>query len=80
MFEGDDGFLMNVDHFTFSTTIKIGDVDGNGVVGTADLTAVRRHLLTEKSLNVEQAVAADLDGDQKITAADMSLLKRILLK
>lgn len=80
VFEGDDGFLMNVDHFTFSTTIKIGDVDGNGVVGTADLTAVRRHLLTEKSLNVEQAVAADLDGDQKITAADMSLLKRILLK
>ena len=80
VFEGDDGFLMNIDSFVFSANMKAGDVNGDGAVDSDDLTAVRKHLLTQKSLTAEQAASADLNSDQKITAADMSLLKKILLK
>ena len=44
-----------------------------------DVTALLNHLLTKKALTAEQAAAADLNGDKKLTAADLSLLRRILL-
>ncbi len=79
VFEGDDGFLMNVDSFRFTTTLKAGDITGDGKTDTSDLTALLNHLLTKKSLTAEQAAIADLNGDKKLTAADLSLLRRLLL-
>ena len=77
--QGDDGFLMNVDSFRFTTTLKAGDITGDGKTDTSDLTALLNHLLTKKSLTAEQAAIADLNGDKKLTAADLSLLRRLLL-
>ncbi len=79
VFEGEDGFLMNVDSFKFTTSLKAGDITGDGKTDQSDLTALLNHLLTKKALTAEQAAAADLNGDKKLTAADLSLLRRILL-
>lgn len=80
VFEGDDGFLMNVDSFTFTTNLKAGDITGDGKTDASDVTALLNHLLTKKALTAEQAATADLNGDKKLTAADLSLLRRIVLK
>ncbi|MBQ9905625.1 MAG: glycoside hydrolase N-terminal domain-containing protein [Oscillospiraceae bacterium] len=80
VFEGDDGFLMNVDSFIFTTDMKAGDITGDGKTDASDVTALLNHLLTKKALTAEQAGAADLNGDKKLTAADLSMLRRIVLK
>ena len=71
---------MNVDSFIFTTDAVRGDVDGSGTLDADDLSAVRKHLLTIKSLTADQAAAADLNGDGCITAVDMSLLKALILR
>lgn len=58
----------------------IGDIDGDGQCGTADLVMMLKYLLTEQTLTAEQGAAADLSGDGSVTAADFSLLKQIILK
>ena len=80
VFEGDDGFLMNIDSFSFKTGKIAGDVNGDGAATVADAVALQKHLLTIKELTAAQAAAADLNGDGKLTATDLALLKRILLK
>ena len=80
VFEGDDGFLMNIDSFKFTTSKAAGDVDGDGKCAAADAVALQKHLLTQKALTAAQAAAADLNGDGKLTSADLTLLKRLLLK
>ena len=71
---------MNVDSFTFTTNLKAGDITGDGKTDASDVTALLNHLLTKKALTAEQAATADLNGDKKLTAADLSLLRRIVLK
>ncbi|MBR3094114.1 MAG: dockerin type I repeat-containing protein, partial [Clostridia bacterium] len=51
-----------------------------GTVDAKDLVMMHDHLMTVKSLTEEQAPRADLNADGKINAADLTLLKRILLK
>ncbi len=80
VFEGDDGFLMNVDSFTFSTDLMIGDINQDGEVSVADAVMMQKHILTIKSLTEEQCALADIDGNGKINAVDLTLLKRILLR
>ena len=79
VFEGDDGFLLNLDAFAFESGLAAGDVNGDGTCNTADLVAVQKHLLTIKALSADQAAIADLNGDNRITAADLSALKRLIL-
>ena len=80
VFEGDDGFLMNLDSFSFKTDKTAGDVNGDGAVTVADAVALQKHLLTIKALTASQAAIADINGDGRLTATDLTLLKRILLK
>ena len=40
---------------------------------------LQQFLLTARMLSEQQAELADLNGDEKITAVDLSLLKQILL-
>jgi len=80
VFKGDDGFLINIDSFSFKTGKIAGDVNGDGAATVADAVALQKHLLTIKELTAAQAAAADLNGDGKLTATDLALLKRLLLK
>lgn len=52
----------------------VGDVNGDGKVNTADVTALLQYLLTQKQ-TLTNPRAADLNGDDTLTAADLSLLK-----
>ena len=67
---------------TTETTVPpqpaIGDVDGNGSVQVADAVRLVRALLAIDPLDPEQAARADMNGDRKINAADLTLLKRVL--
>lgn len=55
-----------------------GDVNADGKLDSADAKALQAYLLTAGTL--KNGKAADLDGNGCITAADLSLLKRALLK
>ncbi|MBR4201478.1 MAG: family 43 glycosylhydrolase [Oscillospiraceae bacterium] len=56
----------------------IGDVNADGTCDAADAELVLDFLLTKEDLTPEQAAAADLDHNSRITAADLSLLNAIL--
>ena len=51
-----------------------GDVDGDGVVTTGDITVIDNTILSG-----EDNSAADVDGDGSITAADITVLYNIML-
>lgn len=60
--------------------ILSGDLNGDGSPGTEDIRILTDHLTTQKPLtDRQQAAAADLDGDGRLTAADLTCLKRMVL-
>ncbi len=58
----------------------IGDVNLDGSVTVADAVELQKFLLTQIVLTEEQGAQADLDGNQKLNAIDLTLLKRLLLQ
>ena len=58
----------------------IGDVNLDGSVNTADAVGLLKYLLTESTLTAEQAAQADMDGNGKLNAVDLTLLKRMLMQ
>lgn len=56
-----------------------GDADGSGTVGAEDVTVLLDYLLCKTELSADAAARADLSGDGILTAADLSLLKQLLL-
>lgn len=57
-----------------------GDINADGNTDLADARLLRDYLLTAGELNEVQAAAADLDENHKLNAADLTLLKRLILK
>lgn len=55
-----------------------GDVDANGILGISDAVMMCRYLLADGTVNDWHA--GDLDSDQRLTAIDLTLLKRLLLR
>ena len=74
VFTGDEGFLLNIDKFCFSTSS--GDLNDDGTIDTLDAVLLQQHLLGIKPLNTAQGKRADLNADGKLTAVDLSLLKQ----
>lgn len=71
----------NVDRMTFTAVggkAAVGDVNSDGGVTVADAVALRKYLL--RAGNLADWEAADMDGNGKINAADLTLLKRTLLR
>lgn len=70
---------------TTTTTLIIeqntlmGDVNLNGSVEIADAVLLTKYLCGTETLNQKQGKAADLNYDRKLTAADLSELKRYLM-
>lgn len=59
---------------------KIGDVDLNGTIDVTDLTDISLALLGDKELKAAQKKAADIDGDESVTLADLARLQQYLSK
>lgn len=57
----------------------MGDVDLNGCAEIADAVLLTKYLCGIETLNKEQGRAADMNYDHKLTAADLSELKRYLM-
>ena len=56
-----------------------GDLNADGKADLADVRLLRDHLLTAGKLSETQAAASDPDGSGTLTAADLTLLKRLIL-
>lgn len=58
------------------TVIVMGDLNGNGVVNTADIKLLFQHLADEIQLTGCFYSAANMDGDEVVDTRDLVLLKR----
>ena len=58
----------------------LGDVDLNGYVNKDDAILLQKYLMTDEVFTVMQGVAGDMNSDGRLTAVDLSLLKRAILK
>ena len=56
-----------------------GDVDGDGELSIADVTALLT-LLTRQELSSKEASLADADGDGEVSIADVTALLSLLAK
>lgn len=57
-------------------TVHIKAIYGEGVYTAADAKALLNHLLTKKPFSADAATGYDLDGNGKLTSADLALMKR----
>jgi len=56
-----------------------GDITGTGNINSADLLAIRKHLLGTGTLTGLYLKAADINGDGKVNSADLLALRQHLL-
>lgn len=73
----------SADEITYSGKIVSsvpGDIILNNSVDTTDLTALSLALIGDISLNDDQLKSADVDGDGKVTIADLARLRQYISK
>ena len=64
---------------TDPTGLVTGDVNLDGKVSTADLLALKKHLLGTSELSGDSLTTADTNKDGKVSTADLLALKKYLL-
>ena len=70
-----------VETYTFAANIMYGDVNGDGVLNTADLTLLARYLVNSTNYPFVKAYgikAADINKDNVVNSSDKVLLQRYL--
>ena len=76
---GQAGYCMNYIVLAAKDDSSImGDVNLDGKLTAADAAELLKYLTAESTLNEVQAVQADINGDHKLNAIDLTLLKRML--
>ena len=75
---GDDGYLFNVDSFSF--TPLYGDVNDDGEFSVADVVKLQKWLICAPDSELANWTAGDITDDSKLTAFDLILLRRALLR
>lgn len=58
--------------------VKIGDVNGDGLVNMKDISAIQRYLVGGEELSAAALKAADVNGDGAINMKDASKLQKII--
>lgn len=73
-----DVSVLNAYPYPFEQYYDKGDLNLDGTVSVADAVLLSRYLSTQAKLSGSQLLLADLSGDGKVNAVDLSLLKRML--
>ncbi|ABN54331.1 peptidase S8 and S53 subtilisin kexin sedolisin [Acetivibrio thermocellus ATCC 27405] len=60
------------------TSVKIGDIDGNGEISSIDYAILKSHLINS-NLTFKQLAAADVDGNGYVNSIDLAILQMYLL-
>ncbi|MDQ2087625.1 cellulase family glycosylhydrolase [Herbivorax sp. ANBcel31] len=63
-----------------TSTVLLGDINGDGNIDSTDYTLLRRHILGSTELTGDALIAADVNGDGVINSDDCVLLTRYLLE
>lgn len=61
------------------TNVIIGDINGDGVINSADLLKIRQHLLGINKLNGPYFLSSDINYDNTINSADLLKIRQHLL-
>ena len=63
-----------------NTSVIKGDVNFDGSVTTADITALQKFLLADSTIHITEPSSADMNDDGSVNIIDFILLKKLLLK
>lgn len=63
-----------------NTSLIKGDVNSDGSVNAADITALQRFLLAADTIHITEPSSADMNDDGSVNIIDFILLKKLLLK
>jgi len=72
------GYVITANKKTFKAVV-LGDVNGDGKIGSADYVRIKNHLLKKVTLTEEQKKAANANNDDKVSSADYVRVKNYLL-
>ena len=82
VFKGGEGYLFNLNWFRINCPYENDDLPGDcnldGAVTTADAVMLKKWLLTESDVLTSWR-HADINKDNRLSAVDLTLLKRMLL-
>ncbi len=71
--------IINAISFSEKEAILLGDVSGDGIVNMADVTAIRRYLVSRELYPLIIKDAGDVTEDGSINMADVTAIRRYLL-
>lgn len=73
------GTIAKLPDGTTYTIVVYGDISGDGVINSADLLKLRRHLIGSEKLNGAYLEASRLTNDNEVNSADLLKLRQHLL-
>jgi len=65
---------------TYHPEIVYGDINGDGLVDSTDLTILKRYILRRLDFTSDQLKAADVNLDNEVNSTDITILKRFILR
>lgn len=71
--------VLNAYPYPFESHYQTGDINCDGKVSVADAVLLSRFLTAQTELSDSQMMLADVSGDKKLNAADLTVLKQQLL-